>query len=161
MAFWNKVVMQNPSCFVFKRLVAPVNDRKGVTLLELMIVVVIVGILAAVAIPAYNNYVTRSRRADAFTALQTVRAAQEMYRAEQGAYATDLGMLAGCTANMAGSNYVISVNRTSASEYTATATRQNKQANDYSFRINQDGLQQYINAEMADWDDALKWEELR
>ena len=36
-----------------------------------MVVVVIVGILAAVAIPAYNDYVTRSRRSEAFTALET------------------------------------------------------------------------------------------
>ena len=71
------------------------RGKEGFTLLEVMTVVVIVGILAAVAIPAYLNNVTRSRRSDAFNALETVRAAQEMYRAENGGYAVSFAILAG------------------------------------------------------------------
>ena len=40
------------------------NRSQGFSLIELMIAVVIVGILAAIAIPMYSDYVTRSRRAD-------------------------------------------------------------------------------------------------
>lgn len=65
-------------------------SNKGITLIELLIVVVIVGILAAVAIPTYTNYMVRARRADAKTALEQLRAAQEMRRAERGGYATDI-----------------------------------------------------------------------
>ncbi|MEW6376017.1 MAG: type IV pilin protein [Thermodesulfobacteriota bacterium] len=64
-------------------------NKKGITLIELLAVVLIVGILAAIAIPVYTNYMQRARRADAKTALEQVRAAQEMFRAERGRYAND------------------------------------------------------------------------
>ena len=65
-----------------------VKSNRGFTLIELLMVVAIVGILAAVAIPSYRNYMQRGRRADAKTALEQVRAAQEMWRAEKGGYST-------------------------------------------------------------------------
>ena len=66
------------------------KSRMGFTLIELLVVIVIIGILAAIAIPMYTNYMQRARRADAKTALEQLRAAQEMRRAEQGGYSTDL-----------------------------------------------------------------------
>ena len=66
---------------------------RGLTLIELLVVIVIVGILAAIAIPTYSNYMIRARRADAKTALEQVRAAQEMRRAERGSYETDIAAL--------------------------------------------------------------------
>jgi type IV pilus assembly protein PilE len=68
--------------------------NKGITLIELLVVIVIIGILAAIAIPTYNGYMVRARRADAKTVLEQVRAAQEMWRAERGSYATDSGATA-------------------------------------------------------------------
>jgi type IV pilus assembly protein PilE len=65
------------------------NSNKGFTLIELLVVMLIIGILAAVAIPSYRGYMQRARRADAKTALEQVRAAQEMWRAEKGCYALD------------------------------------------------------------------------
>lgn len=66
-------------------------NKKGITLVELLAVIVIVGILAAVAIPMYTDYLVRARRSDAKVALEQVRAAQEMWRAERGSYAIDGG----------------------------------------------------------------------
>ena len=52
---------------------------RGFTLMELMIVVVIVGILAAIAYPNYQESVRKSRRSDAKTALSDLAARQEQY----------------------------------------------------------------------------------
>jgi len=51
------------------------NSQKGFTLIELMIVVAIIGILAAIAIPQYQDYVVRARWADNNTAIAPVKAA--------------------------------------------------------------------------------------
>jgi type IV pilus assembly protein PilE len=69
------------------------KQEKGITLLELLVVVLVVGILAAIAIPGYRGYMQRARRADAKTALEQVRAAQEMWRAEKGSYSTNVAAL--------------------------------------------------------------------
>ncbi len=63
---------------------------RGFTLVELMIVVVVVSILAAVAIPSYRNYVMRSQRTDATTALLRIQAAEEKFFLQNNAYSTNL-----------------------------------------------------------------------
>ena len=60
--------------------------KQGFTLIELMIVVVIIGILAAVSIPSFSNYLNRSKTAEAVTFLGEIRQRQEAYRAEFGQY---------------------------------------------------------------------------
>jgi prepilin-type N-terminal cleavage/methylation domain-containing protein len=59
----------------------------GYSLLELMIVVMIVGILAAIALPTFNGYILRSRTTEATQFLGVIKLRQESYRAEFGQYA--------------------------------------------------------------------------
>lgn len=59
-------------------------NRKGFSLIELIIVMAIAGILAAVAIPSYQNYVIRTKRGDAMAALQAAAQALERYRSNNG-----------------------------------------------------------------------------
>lgn len=64
--------------------------RSGFTLVELAVVVVIIGVLAAFAVPRFMASVERSKAAEAFNYLSSVQAAQERYHARQGTYASDL-----------------------------------------------------------------------
>jgi prepilin-type N-terminal cleavage/methylation domain-containing protein len=60
--------------------------REAFTLVELMIVVAIIGILAAIAVPAFQTFQMRSRTGEARTNLAALRAAEEGYAAEQATY---------------------------------------------------------------------------
>ena len=60
--------------------------QKGFTLIELMIVVAIIGVLAAIAIPQYNKYVARTQVAEAFALLGPVKQALTLYYQENGAF---------------------------------------------------------------------------
>ena len=64
------------------------KDNKGFTLIELMIVVAIIGILAAVAIPNFRNYQLKSKESEAKVNLAAIGVAQEAYFAEFDEYAT-------------------------------------------------------------------------
>lgn len=69
---------------------------KGFTLIEILIVVAIVGILAAVAYPSYQNSVQKSRRTDAKSALMDTAALQEKWYFQFNQYTTDIDALKGC-----------------------------------------------------------------
>lgn len=64
--------------------------RRGLTVIELLLALVIAAVLTAIAIPAYRNHVIRSQRADAIAALLRVQSAQEKYFVQYGRYATQL-----------------------------------------------------------------------
>ncbi|HET7809313.1 MAG TPA: type IV pilin protein [Steroidobacteraceae bacterium] len=66
------------------------NRQRGVTLIELMTVVIVVAILASVAIPSYRRYLLRAQRSDATTMLLRVATAEEKRYLQQGAYTTNL-----------------------------------------------------------------------
>jgi type IV pilus assembly protein PilE len=117
------------------------KSNKGITLIELLVVIVIVGILAAIAIPVYTNYMQRARRADAKTALEQLRAAEEMYRAERGSYSTDLVQLVNSwgVPNLSG-DYAILLNSATALGFLAEAQPTTaRQLSDGSLFINQNG----------------------
>ncbi|MCG8553079.1 MAG: prepilin-type N-terminal cleavage/methylation domain-containing protein [Desulfobacterales bacterium] len=64
------------------------NNEKGFTLIELMIVVAIIGILAAIAIPNFLNYQLKSKTSEAKTNIGGIKTSLEAYNAEEDAYKT-------------------------------------------------------------------------
>jgi prepilin-type N-terminal cleavage/methylation domain-containing protein len=64
------------------------RQRKAFSLVELSVVVIIIGVLAAFGIPRMLKGVERSKAAEAFKYLASVRAAQERYQSRQGTYAS-------------------------------------------------------------------------
>ena len=73
----------------------PNRRNGGFTLIELMIVVVIIGVLAAVAYPSYQNYILKGNRASAQAFLMDAAQRQAQYFLDNRTYATDLGALFG------------------------------------------------------------------
>ena len=84
--------------------------QKGFTLIELMIVVAIIGILAAIAVPAYNDYTKRAKFSEVIQATQALKTAVEVC-------ANDLGKLDDC---QAGTNGVPVDNTAGAGKYVAS-----------------------------------------
>ncbi len=78
---------------------------RGFTLIEIMIVVAIVGILAAIAYPSYQDSVRKSRRADAKTALLEVAQLEERFFSVNNQYSAVLVSPAGCAGAACGLNY--------------------------------------------------------
>lgn len=88
--------------------------QKGFTLIELMIVVAIIGILAAVAIPAYSDYTARAKVTEAVGALAAAKTSVAEFYVSQGvmpADATEAGINTGTLGN-----YVTSVAYTKTSD---------------------------------------------
>jgi type IV pilus assembly protein PilE len=100
---------------------------RGVTLLELMIVVVIISILTAIAYPNYREYVTRAKRTEAKAALLQIATNQERFYLQNNTYTTNMTNLgfpvAGAFLSDSDS-YIINVGAADANDFTATATFQ-------------------------------------
>jgi len=64
------------------------TNQKGFTLIELMIVVAIIGILAAIAIPNFLQYQLKAKTSEAKTNIGSIRTSQEAFKAEHDFYAT-------------------------------------------------------------------------
>ena len=94
------------------------KDEKGFTLIELMIVIAIIGILAAIAIPQFSAYRTRSYNAAANADLRNAATAQEAYYVDFQSYATSATALIGSTYGLFTSNNVSLSGTGSATGYT-------------------------------------------
>ena len=72
-----------------------ISKQSGFTLIELMIVIAIIGVIAAIAMPSYNSYLKKSRRADAKIALTKMADAQERWYLQKSTYTTVITNIGG------------------------------------------------------------------
>lgn len=123
------------------------KTQKGFTLVELMIVVVIVGILAGIGIPAYGDYVLRGKLTEAMTELAGMRVKLEQYYQDNRTYAGSCA--AGTVAPLpSGTKYFTYTCPTlTASAFTVTATGIEAQGTDgFVYTIDQSNTKQTTDA---------------
>ena len=99
----------------------PSRRIAGLTLIELMVVLLIVGILAAVAVPSYRQYVIRAHRTEAKTALLRLAANQERHYLQNNTYTDDLALLGFGTGASDNGVYTLSVPIADTTTYQAIA----------------------------------------
>lgn len=97
-----------------KWLDAAPGNRRGFTLIELMVVMAVVTVLAAVAFPSFLESVRKGRRADAVAALTQLQQSQERWRASNASYATAVSM-------PVSNYYTFAIDAADASGYTLSA----------------------------------------
>ena len=109
--------------------------QHGFTLIEVLVTVAIVGILMAVAMPAYSDYVIRGRLTEAFSALGTAQPAAEQFWSNNRTY---VGFDSAVNFPAATANFTYTLSGATASAYKVTATGTGKVAG-FVYTIDQNG----------------------
>lgn len=140
------------------------KQQRGFTLMEVMVTVVIVGILAAIAFPSYQDSLRKSRRTDAKNALTQAVANMERYYNQNNTYAaatmctstppicTTLGTCSGGFCTTTEGNYTIALSNIAANTFTITATPLLAgQVVDGPLRVNQLNLKEHDADNNGTW----------
>jgi len=120
----------------------PMKKTNGFTLIELMIVVAVIAILMAIALPSYAAYVTRANRGNAKAALLKASQWMERVATAQGSYPTVTEFGSTGLAVVEGNRYTVSLQLPATGGYLLTATRQGASATDAcgNFTLTQAGV---------------------
>jgi type IV pilus assembly protein PilE len=116
------------------------RTHRGFTLIELVIVVAIIGILVAIAIPSYQNHLRKGRRAQAESFLMEVANSQQQYLLDARGYAPDLPTLGKTPPTAVSDFYNVTVaTATPPPSFTVTATALGVQTADGNLTIDSTG----------------------
>jgi type IV pilus assembly protein PilE len=121
--------------------------RKGFTLIELIVVVIVIAILASFAVPQYITSIERAKKAKAENALGIIAQAEKMYRAENdtyvnvadGSFDATLGSYVELAEIDADTDWDYAVTGASTTAFTATATRNGGSNNGETVIVDQSG----------------------
>lgn len=98
---------------------------RGVTLVELMIVILVLGILVTIAYPNYRQYAARAKRTEARAALLQIATNQERFYLQNNTYTNNLANLGfppGACYQTSSGSYSVCIPNANANDFTATAT---------------------------------------
>ncbi|MBL0142678.1 MAG: prepilin-type N-terminal cleavage/methylation domain-containing protein [Betaproteobacteria bacterium] len=129
------------------------KNASGFTLIEIMIVVAIVGILAAIAVPMYTDHITRAQLVEGHTGLSDLRVRMEQFYQDNRTY--DGGGLGNCgAANPANRTNFTYVCLSAGQTYLATANGTAGRVVGFSFTVNETNTRQ-TTATAAGWEPAV------
>ena len=113
--------------------------KQGFTLVEIMIVVAIIGILSAIAIPSYRDYVTRGRIPEATSALATNQVKMEQWFQDNRSYLNAGGKCGAVPADIATKFFTVTCPNPTSTTYTLTATGKDAMSG-FTYTVNQAGV---------------------
>lgn len=105
------------------------RKNRGITLLEMIVAVTIIGIIATIAVASYSTQIRKGRRIDAIETILAISLAETRYRNSNTTYGTLAQVWNGVTSTSEG-YYTITISNVSSTTYTITATGVSDQTND-------------------------------